>query len=525
MQPSTKKTYPVKSRSGDVVTDLALDALQKEKQVIIFVNTKRSAESCAEKISEHIPKHIPTSKNYDEKKNILNALSTPTKQCKRLAKTTLNSASFHHSGLHSKQRSVVETGFKKGKIKVIAATPTLAAGLDMPAHTVIIRDLKRYSGGWGMTPIPVLEYEQMAGRAGRPGYDDHGIALNIAKSEEEKQRIRETYLDGEPEDIHSKLAAEPKLRMHILSLITSDIIQKEKDAYTFFKQTFYGAQYGDDQELKVLIKKVIQSLDEWEMIDTGKKQTDGFVSAHKLQEQQGSTITPTILGKRVSKLYIDPLTAHILLEQTKEKDLEVFPVLHLLSSTPELRPLSRVKKGDKERVEITAATEDFYTDIPSSYEKGFKEFLNEVKTAKVLQAWINERSEKAMNEAYSVTPGEIHGKTQRSEWLLYALKQLLHIKKRKKQRKMISNLHQRIKHGVKEDVLTLLKLRGIGRVRARKLKNNDVRTIKDLKKISYQRLSGILGAKTAKSLFEQVDRTVSEKKQEENKERKTLLDY
>lgn len=527
MQLNTEEDYKVKSRSGDTVTDIALDAIKKGKQVIVFVNTKRSAEACAEKISEEIPNYIATSKNHDEKKQVLNVLSTPTKQCERLAKTIHNSACFHHSGLHSKQRSIVEQGFKRGKVKVIAATPTLAAGLDMPAHTVIIRDLKRYSGGWGMTPIPVLEYEQMAGRAGRPGYDDHGVAVTLAKTDEEKERIRETYIEGEPEDIHSKLAAEPKLRMHILSLISSEIIGTEDEAQSFFEETFYGSQYGNDAELKVLISKVIQSLKEWEMIqgDQEKQQSTGFVSAKELQQQKAGQLKATVLGKRVSQLYIDPLTAHILLTKTEGKDLNVFSVLHLLCSTPELKPLSRVKKGDKERVELAAATEEIYTDAPTSYEQGFKEFLNEVKTAKVLQSWINERSEKAMNEAYSVTPGEVHGKTQRAEWLLYALAELLHIQKRNSQRNSIQRIHERMKHGVRKDVLPLLKLRGIGRVRARKLMNNKIRTLKDLKKVSYQRLSGVLGAKIARSLFEQVDRNVSDKAEEENTKRKTLLDY
>jgi helicase len=88
---------------------------------------------------------------------------------------------FHHAGLESSQRRLVEQGFKDHRIKCIIATPTLAAGVNIPARRVIIRDLWRYDGNFGMTPIPILEYKQQAGRAGRPRYDTIGEAITIAK--------------------------------------------------------------------------------------------------------------------------------------------------------------------------------------------------------------------------------------------------------------------------------------------------------------------------------------------------------
>ena len=66
----------------------------------------------------------------------------------------------------TKQRELIEDNFREGVIKIICATPTLAYGLSLPAFRSILKDLRRY-GPRGMAYIPVLEYLQMSGRAGR----------------------------------------------------------------------------------------------------------------------------------------------------------------------------------------------------------------------------------------------------------------------------------------------------------------------------------------------------------------------
>ena len=117
-------------------------------------------------------------------------LSKATRQCSRLAKCVKKGIAFHHAGLTNEQKNLIEDGFREGKIKIICCTPTLAAGVDLPAYRVIVKDLKRF-GFRGMVWIPVLEYLQMAGRAGRPKYDKKGEAIVIAKTEVGKEKIKE----------------------------------------------------------------------------------------------------------------------------------------------------------------------------------------------------------------------------------------------------------------------------------------------------------------------------------------------
>ena len=73
---------------------------------------------------------------------------------------------------------------------MIAATPTLAAGLDLPAYRVILKDLRRFSQR-GLQYIPVLEYMQMAGRAGRPKFDNKGESVIITTTDSQKEELTE----------------------------------------------------------------------------------------------------------------------------------------------------------------------------------------------------------------------------------------------------------------------------------------------------------------------------------------------
>ena len=96
---------------------------------------------------------------------------------------------------------MIENAFREGKIKVLTATPTLAFGVNLPARVVVIHDYRRYEPGYGYYPISVLEYKQMAGRAGRPRYDKTGEAVLIAKTEDERDYLMENYVLAQPERI------------------------------------------------------------------------------------------------------------------------------------------------------------------------------------------------------------------------------------------------------------------------------------------------------------------------------------
>ncbi len=476
------------------VIDLALDTIRKQKQALIFVNTKASAEKQAEEIAKKLK--IKDEELTALSQAILNVLSSPTKQCKRLSECMKKGTAFHHAGLNQKQREIVEDGFRAGKVKVICATPTLAAGVDLPAYRTILKDLKRY-GMRGLQFIPVLEYQQMAGRAGRPKYDNEGQAICIATTESQKKELVERYIHGEPEVIYSKLAAEPVLRTYILSLIASGLVKTKQDMMNFFEKTFFAHQFKDMKKIELLLMKVLGMLKDWQLI---KGKEEDFVSANDLDEKYYTTL----LGKRVAELYLDPLTASKLVEGLKkEKERVTFSYLHLVSHTLEMRPLLRVRAKEYEDVQSKIAENEFNL-LDEDYFDDYDGYNNSIKTAWFFEEWISEKNEEFLLEKFSIRPGEIKYKVDIADWLLFSCQEMSKILLFKDQLKDIIKIRQRLKYGVKEELLPLVRLKGIGKSRARIMYNNGVKDIKGLNNIDITSLKQLIGEKTALKIKKQL---------------------
>lgn len=535
----------IQQRTDNPTLNIILDTIEKNKQILVFVGSKKSAEKVAELIAsyqkkQNIAKHMDCERLRDE---ILSALSNPTLQCERLAKCVEYSVAFHHAGLLQKQKTAIEEGFRKGIIKCIACTPTLAFGVDLPAYRAIIRDLTRFSKNWGSAPISVLEYHQMAGRAGRPNKDILGEAITIAKTEAEKESIYEYFINGDVEEIYSKLAVEPVLRTYILSLIATDIVRSRKQITDFFKKTFWAYQYKDMSRLEKIIDKMLKLLLRFEFINTDKQGKQDFFSALHLGNKQNEQYTTSVLGKRVAQLYLDPVTANniiVAMKQAKcekkrnisEKSLTPFVLLHLICTQLELRPLLSVKVNECARIEkqLISQSDNLLVDVPSDYSNNdyeYDEFLKSIKTAMFFEAWINETGEEILLRDFNVRPGELYAKKEQADFLIYSAVEMAKLLQFHDIEKSFQRLRIRVEQGVKEELLSLLRLEGIGRVRARKLYNNKIKDIGDIKKADITTLSKLLGPNLAVSIKKQVGIDVEKMAVKENKRKGqiSLMDY
>ena len=530
------KLLSISQTHSDPVLNIIFDTIKKNKQALIFVNTKRGAESQAEKIA--MKTKTSDAKLINLSEDVLKAVSTPTKQCRRLSLCVKKGIAFHHSGLTTKQRELVEDNFRIGIIKIIACTPTLAFGLDLPAFRVIIRDLKRYGGPWGMSDIPVLEYEQQAGRAGRPGKEDYGEAICIATTNSQKEKIFKQYVQGVPEEIYSKLAVEPVLRTYVLSLIATEFVNDKHSLFEFFDRTFYAHQYADLNKLHQLLEKILDLLVEWGFLkDTktggesaSKKNKDNtveddFVSADNFNSISSNTSSyafnqayeATILGRRVSELYLDPYTGNFIIsclrkatekktdEKTK-KQADAFSYLQMITGCLELRPLLNVKMSEHEEVQgkYLQFEGELLSDEPTMFDEKYDEFLKTVKTALFFQDWINEFDEEYLFETYDVRPGEINAKREIADWLLYSSEEMARILKLQPLINDLIKLRLRLKYGAKEELLPLLKLKGVGRVRARKMYNNKLQNLTDIKIVDITTLAQLIGNGAAISVKKQL---------------------
>jgi helicase len=484
---------PVTPRGkGPAEVLLADDTARIGKQALVFAATRRSAEAIAERCGEAVRRYLKPK----ERKvlaalahKVERALERPTKQCKRLADCVRNGTAFHHAGLARAQRIAIEHAFLDRLIKIIGCTPSLAYGIDMPAYRAVIRDARRYYPGYGFVYIPVLEYEQQRGRAGRPKYDKEGESILIAHNPREAQELFERYVLGEPEEITSKLAAEPVLRLHSLALIADYLVRSEAALCDFFSATFYGYQIADIVAIRKIIRKVLRDLVKWRFV-----------------VQIGQELRPTRIGKRISELYIDPATAARMIEALERYKITDFGLLQLIAATPELAPSLRVRSREWSDVADALAKREqlIMGRIPSEFDPEFEDFLASFKTALLLEAWANEAGEDTIYTKFRVTPGELYVKLENADWLLYAASELALLLAKREAARAIRKMRLRLYYGVKEELLPLVRLKGIGRVRSRLLFDHGYKSLRALRKATKAELARLIGLKIARSIKEQL---------------------
>ncbi|MEE8168407.1 MAG: DEAD/DEAH box helicase [Candidatus Hydrothermarchaeales archaeon] len=474
---------------------LALETVKEGGQSLVFVNTRRSAERLALDAVAHTKKLL----SRDEEKALeklsreaLGIFAEPTEICKRLGKCLEGGVAFHHAGLEARQRKLVEQAFKGNLIKVLSATPTLAAGVNLPARRVVVRDYTRYDANLGRIPIPVLEYKQFAGRAGRPKYDDEGEAIMIAKSSDERSRLLDNYILAEPEDIHSKLAVEAALRTHVLATIAMGYASSVEGLMDFFSQTFLA-----HQEPPSILEGHIFKI-------------SNFLVREGFCVEKDESLVATPLGKRVSELYIDPMSAVTLkgaLYTSQEKLTNNVAYLHAISRTSELGGLYlRQKDYEWCTLAVYEHQEFLLFDIPSrdaNYWE-FESFLSEFKMALFLNDWMDERSENFILDKYNLGPGDVRSKVERANWLLYAASEIGRLLKVPTGE--LVELRERVKRGVKKELLELVSLRGIGRARARSLYSSGFKGHEDIRMADVAKLARVklIGKKTAEDIKLQV---------------------
>ena len=235
------------------VWSVVSDGMDQSSQVLMFVGTRRSAQSEANNLAKRVKKRLEKEEpeRYAALQELAQTLSgrSQSNLADQLASCLAGGVGFHHAGLTHAQRKEVESAFKTGLLVALTATPTLAAGVNLPARRVLVRDLKRWDDGMSR-PLPVMEVRQMLGRAGRPKYDDRGEAWVYCKGTdgwEVADAVADRYFFGPVEDVTSKLASEPALRMHLLASIATGGLVHRGDIEHFFSSTFLGATLPPSQ--------------------------------------------------------------------------------------------------------------------------------------------------------------------------------------------------------------------------------------------------------------------------------------
>ncbi|MDO9045866.1 MAG: DEAD/DEAH box helicase, partial [Methanobacteriaceae archaeon] len=234
---------------NDVIVKILEKSIEDDAQALAFVSTRLFTESLAKFVSGKIKRKVPREKKKAFREVADKILEVPKKKgtrptsiCLKLAESAENGVAFHHAGLFNEQKEIIEDEFRLGNLLMITATPSLMYGVNLPSRSVVIRDYTRWTSQ-GPQNIPVFDYEQMSGRAGRPQYDDVGYSYLIAKTLDEAQNLQEFYVNGEVEATNSKLIEnKDAVYRQIIAQVASTLAKNPVEIQEFFTKTFYGYQ-------------------------------------------------------------------------------------------------------------------------------------------------------------------------------------------------------------------------------------------------------------------------------------------
>ncbi|SEW25686.1 ATP-dependent DNA helicase [Natrinema salifodinae] len=499
---------------------LVRDILQEGGSSLVFVNSRRNAEAAARRLGQVSSREL-TAEEQTELADLADEIreDSDTETSTDLADCVERGAAFHHAGLSSTQRSLVEDAFRDRLLKVISATPTLAAGVNTPARRVIVRDWRRFdSSAGGMAPLDVLEVHQMMGRAGRPGLDPYGEAVLLAKSHDESEELFDRYVWADPEPVRSKLAAEPALRTHVLATVASGFARTREGLLEFLEATLYASQSSEPGRLERVTDDVLDYLERNDFVERSGGASDAggddgaFTSAADLADRESGDeeLEATSLGHTVSRLYLDPMSAAEIvhgLERADERPTAL-GLYQLVSRTPDMYELYLRSGEDEQFGELYYEREaELLGDAPSEFEEDrFEDWLAALKTGKLLEDWAEETDEEQLTDRYKIGPGDLRGKVDTAEWLLGAAESLA-AEIDSEWTVAVREARARAEHGVGEELLELVSVGGVGRKRARSLYDRGIETPADLRTADKGVvLDALKGQKTAENILENAGR-------------------
>lgn len=471
---------------NDVIVKIVEKAIEDNSQALSFVSTRRFTESLATYVAKKIDKK--TTKEQKQKfKQVADKLlevpkkkgSLPTTTCLKLAEAAEKGVVFHHAGLFNEQKEIIEDEFRKGNILMITATPSLMYGVNLPSKYVVIRDHTRWTSN-GPASIPVFDYEQMSGRAGRPQYDDVGYSYLIAKTMDEAFDLEARYVNGEIELTNSKLIDnKDAIYKQIIAQIASSLSKNLDDLNDFFGKTLYGFQMKNNPSMSMFAQDSLN----WEL-----ESALEFLLQNGIIRATPEGLKTTDFGNLIAKSNYAVETAVKIKEyvSTMEK-LNPAEMIYALAETPDLPLISF--KGRKSKDPVRDKLSEcglFAVDIGNP----------EATTVSLIE-WIDERNEYEIENAYNVYSASTRRSAYEASRLVKFAKNTLEVLGNYSNLKDMDYLSARLYYGVKEDIIPLVVgVKRLGRKRARLLMKTFGDNLSEASEKELQKVEGI-GSKLA----------------------------
>lgn len=394
-----------KPSAQDLLVPLVRKLVATGEKVLIFRNARGPAQGCAGYLAQDLGLSpaadaaglLPTSD--------LSSSSNALRQC------LMGGTAFHNSNLTREERVLVEQAFRdpKGPVRVLVATTTVAAGINTPASTVVLAE-NEFVGEDGR-PFTVAEYKNMAGRAGRLGFNEQGKSIIYAETPFERQALYRKYVLGQLESLHSSFDPRSietwlvRLLAQVESVVRTDVVRLLVNTYGGYLEVRRNPAWRADMERRLdqLLVRMIQL---------------GLV------DQAGDRVSLTLLGSACgnSSLSFDAAMRLVeLVRSLPQNRVNATNLIAVMQALPEeeLGYTPLLKKGTREAVRGIQAGDRFGMEILpvlQRFARDLYEYYARCKRAAILYDWIAGRSLEEIEREFSTTPyaGRIeHGDIRR----------------------------------------------------------------------------------------------------------------
>jgi replicative superfamily II helicase len=446
--------------------DLAEEHVRDDGQALVFVASRGDAKAAAEKARDEVAQRdlpMAVRGEYDRHQEAEQFEDDTLRQ------SVLDGVGFHHAGLSTDDKNLVEEWFREGDVQILFSTSTLAWGVNLPARCVVIRDTKHHDpleGEVDMNPLDVL---QMLGRAGRPGYDDVGYGYVVC-DRSEADKYRKLLRDGT--EIESHLAG--RLDAHLNAEVAMGTVGDLDDVMGWVETTYYyhraqsRPERYDLENLRERVRATVEELVEGGFVETG----------------PDLSLDPTPLGLLTSKYYLRLDTARSFrdLATRDAADLDGETLLARVAGAAEFDSVS-ARSDERDAVRTALAGVD-----AGDLDPGNRKVL-----AICLTAMDGSTPAELRSDAWVIRQNALR--------LLAALRAFLARFAGARAANLARRVEARVEHGVGADAVGLTAVDGVGSGRAQKLASEGVETPADLRAVGVE---GLIEAGLSEGVAERV---------------------
>ncbi len=227
--------------SSDTNVGVVIEALLAEGRgpIAVMATTRPNAEKYVGMIADRLPVLNPIPRDLVDD---FRSSSDGPESIGSFDEGLGRGVGIHTADLNPEQRFVIEQAFSNGTLKVIVATPTLVAGVNLPIRTVVYPVLTRWNGSTDAS-IDVAEYVNGAGRAGRLGFHEKGTAVLLGESIAQARKLVRRFIHQEPEMIESQFG-EHSLAFNLLHMVAMFGQGTVAEITAFAAKTLWGHERG-----------------------------------------------------------------------------------------------------------------------------------------------------------------------------------------------------------------------------------------------------------------------------------------